>query len=345
MAVLKRDRWTELDVVELPAGEHDYFERKSGDLFNKTDDLLGKLAKTVSALANSGGGHVILGVADDGTPDGVPPTYGKGKQSTRDWLEQKIPNLMTYTLADFRVHVVERAEQSEIPVGRDVIVIDVGDSALAPHQCAYGGGGAQKHVYYYRQAGRSDHAPHFYLELLRQRLVNPTLEAEVVGFKMHRFGRAEKYQAFLLAARLDFVVRNTGRVAAYKWQIAIDSVSGAPPGREQDYSLPFEDQHVFSGMGNGVRIDDTILPGGAVRESVGLPIILRPETETGKLVADYEAFATEYEAMMNGVTLNYRVATETSPGNIRHIDLSPFLSERPWPALFQSMQRNPSILK
>jgi hypothetical protein len=32
----KRERWSEADVDELPAGEHDYFERKSGRLFEAT---------------------------------------------------------------------------------------------------------------------------------------------------------------------------------------------------------------------------------------------------------------------------------------------------------------------
>jgi len=41
-----RDRWTEADVVELPAGEHDYFDRKSGLLFQPDPTrLLGPLRR------------------------------------------------------------------------------------------------------------------------------------------------------------------------------------------------------------------------------------------------------------------------------------------------------------
>lgn len=140
--VLKRERWTEADMNALPAGEHDYFERKSGQLFSDTGELLGKLAKTVSAMANSGGGHIVLGVDDSGTPDGVPTM--QGSTSTKEWLEQKISHLVVYPLADFRVHVVEPSAHSRIPAGRQVIVIDIGDSTLAPHQCAHGGGDARK---------------------------------------------------------------------------------------------------------------------------------------------------------------------------------------------------------
>ena len=68
MTFVKREKWTEDQVVELPAGEHDYFERKSGKLFDRNDrnDLLDDLAKAASAFANSGGGYLILGVSDAG---------------------------------------------------------------------------------------------------------------------------------------------------------------------------------------------------------------------------------------------------------------------------------------
>src|SRR6267143_4069311 len=73
---VKREQWTEQEVRALPAGEHDYFDRKSGLLF---DDLAARanlydtLAKAASAFANTGGGHLVLGVEDDGAFDGVPP--------------------------------------------------------------------------------------------------------------------------------------------------------------------------------------------------------------------------------------------------------------------------------
>ena len=53
MSSVKRESWTEDDIEALPLGEHDYFERKSGLLFEDTGRLLGTLAKAISALANS----------------------------------------------------------------------------------------------------------------------------------------------------------------------------------------------------------------------------------------------------------------------------------------------------
>jgi Putative DNA-binding domain len=213
MNAVKRERWTEADVDGLPLGEHEFFDRKSGLLFADKEALQATLAKALSAFANSGGGHLILGVDDAGLPDGVPQT--EGRTPVREWLEQKIPHLVEYALSDFRVHVVERAASSRIPADRDVVVVDVGDSALAPHQCNFGGDHARKYVYYHRQGGRSEPAPHFYLELLRQRLVSPILEAKFVGVSAENLKRTSG--GIFLAMRLRFSIENIGRMAAYKW--------------------------------------------------------------------------------------------------------------------------------
>ncbi len=312
MNAVKRERWTEEDIDALPAGEHDYFERKSGRLFNDQGDLLGKLAKTVSALANSGGGHILLGVDDDGTPDGVPPTQGRA--ATRDWLEQKIPHLVEYPLADFRVHVVEPATLSRIPQGRRVIVIDIGDSALAPHQCAHGGGGAQKHTYYYRQAGRSEPAPHFYLELLRQRLVNPALEAEPIRLAVERVLRTEG--AIFVGLQLRFRVRNVGRVAAYKWGLFLAVIGDYPEERLPDYRSRGEDYPPgYGGVRTNMRVDATILPGSALEEDIRWGANLRPSVHTASEIRG------EIDRMVLAVTLGYRVATETSPGEVQRIGM------------------------
>jgi hypothetical protein len=155
---MKKERWTESEVLALPSGEHDFFERKSGALLLRPE-FERKLAKAISALSNSGGGYLIIGVEDGGSIDGV-PKLRKGRTTTRDWLEQVIPNLVSRPLQDFRVHEVEPDTSSLIPSGHVLIVIDIGDSVLAPHQDAF-----SKH-YYHRSGGRSDPAPHHHLEML-----------------------------------------------------------------------------------------------------------------------------------------------------------------------------------
>src|SRR5262245_52903673 len=163
----KRDSWTEDQVSALPLGEHDAFDRKSGRLLSDPD-FEKDVGKALSAFANSGGGHLLLGVQDDGIFDGVPAMTKQGKTTTREWLEQKIPALLDRPLQDFKVHEVVPSSPSGIPSGKVVIVIDVGDSNLAPHQ------NTSNHIYYFRVGGHSKPAPHFYLDILWRRVTFPT---------------------------------------------------------------------------------------------------------------------------------------------------------------------------
>lgn len=304
LSFVKRENWTEQNVTSLPSGEHDYFERKSGRLFDNPADrnnLYEALAKAGSAFANSGGGHLLLGVNDDGTLDGV-PCIASGTTATRDWLEQKMPELLDYRLSDFRVHTVPRSEQSTLPPDREVIVIDIGDSALAPHQ-------SRKHTaYFYRSAGRSLPAPHFYLELLRQRLTNATLEFDLESAQIEH---AWEHQGSLyLRVRAELIIKNTGRVAGYKWSLATRQYS-APDGRGSDYL--FGDRPGDPDHNSTIRVDDTILPGCALRERKVFGVQLRPTSRTE------DALRTEVAAMLLPLKVTYQLATETSPGEKKEL--------------------------
>ena len=96
-----KERWTEAQVEALPNGEHDFFERKSGVLVSDPE-FRKDMGKAISALANSGGGHIVLGVRDDRTFDGVEPLKS-GRTSMRDWLEQVVPNLVAFPLVEILV--------------------------------------------------------------------------------------------------------------------------------------------------------------------------------------------------------------------------------------------------
>jgi len=287
-------------VLALPAGEHDYFERKAGQLLASPERFRGALAKATSALANSGGGSLLLGVEDTGAIDGMPPRHGN--TGTREWIEQLLPNLVAHPLTEFRVHEVEVAKSgSAIPLGTVVIVADVGDSPAAPHQCNYGGGDAQKYVYYMRQGGHSVPAPHHYVELVRQRLTAPLLRAEFVGLRLRQVGEVDG--AVFAHSELVVHVKNEGRIAAYKWQVQPTTLSGFAPGRPDDYQwntleFPVRDNE------SGIRIDDTILPGGFLEHTIPLGLWLRPDTLT------LRPLATEIRALLGSASLNHRIATE-----------------------------------
>jgi hypothetical protein len=310
---VKRDRWTENDVLSLPSGEQDFFERKGARLLDDNGKFLDAVAKACSAFANSGGGSLLLGVEDDGTLTGVDPQ--KGGEPLNDWLEQKIPNLLDYRMSDFRVHVVEPAKESCIPEGKIVIVIDVGDSALAPHQSQ------RDKFYYHRVAGRSAPAPHFYLDLLRQRLASPALEfglneVNVSNACVHDNG-------IFVQLNLAFWIRNNGRVAAYRWRLRLNNAVSplvlVDRNKTRDF---FVDPQAFPvrwpGRG-GISMDDTILPGDVRGHMLELGVLLRPTRFTNPSVI------TEISGMIGELVITCQLATETSPGAPVDISLADHL--------------------
>jgi hypothetical protein len=266
--VVKRERWTEADVDDLPAGEHDDFDRKSGRLLGNQDEFFNKVAKALSAFANSGGGSLILGVTDNGTPDGLQATVGR--TLVREWLEQKVPTLLDYPLSDFRVHLVERGKASRIPSDKEVIVIDVGDSAAAPHQSK------RDKCYYRREAGHSVPAPHFYLELLRQRLTSPVLEVSLSSFEPIEVYEHE--EGVFVGSWLNFDVMNVGRVAAYDWQLNCRQLSNDNIQQVRlESDVRFRNFPKGHGLySKGIPINKTILPGCNYWERIAIGIQLRP---------------------------------------------------------------------
>jgi len=317
---VKRERWAEADVAALPAGEHDYFERKSGALFRDNSKLFGALAKALSAFANSGGGHIVLGVRNDGSFDGVPRLVGN--TSVRDWLEQKLPHLVQYPLYDFRVHVVVRGEPSSIPNDTDLIVIDVNDSAAAPHQCAFGGEDASKFVYYYRQAGRSEPAPHFYLELLRNRSAQALLRVNATGFKVGVAGFVN--DKLFVGIRLWFDVENSGRVITRNWGLILEDAFFLS-GHDSDVvecqtdwaNWPIEPElDIYAAIIPLSEANRVILPGCAVseHEDIGATLDIAD-------LNDPTVFRRVVQEFVDSLHVMVRTPTETSPGEPQQVDV------------------------
>lgn len=203
-----KELWTEDEVLSI-AFESNKFEWKSG-AFLESDERDDKLSKQLSAFANSEGGHILIGIKNDSEADGVDLTV-KGRK-TSEWLGQKVADLLSPPLKDFKVHEIHPSEKSGIPGGKILLVIDVGKSMLAPHQ-------ARDLKYYYRVDKESRPAPHRYIELLFSRekfpgpkvaeawlytVVNPTLarmSAEIDDIREERWLFESDKKGFLGCVR------------------------------------------------------------------------------------------------------------------------------------------------
>lgn len=257
MGFLKQ-KWTEEEVINLSLEEQNALERKAGALFDNKHELQKDLAKALSALANSGGGWIVLGQHDDGAIDGIPGTEGRTR--IKDWLEQKVPLLLSYPLESFRIHTVERrATLSTIPEGREVIVIDVGDSRLAPHQATFPKDAPQ---YYFRQGGRSVPAPHHYLEALRNRLTAAVLKAQLRLITVDDVLMGLPECAYFLIIGLHFVISNESRLVCNKWAFRWELNYVAPPGEFGIIVSDNIDKYLSSDLRTALiqPIDNSILP-------------------------------------------------------------------------------------
>jgi hypothetical protein len=151
-------------------------------------------------------------------------------------------------------------------------VIDVGDSAAAPHQSK------RDHIYYYRVGGRSVPAPHFYLELLRQRLTHPALEFSLSAIEL--VDASEHDNGIFVETKLVFEIKNVGRVASYNWNLVVKEMNNTRedvlPMRKDDYYFNIAAYPVKKGRSGGIPINTTILPGCEYCERRDFGFQLRP---------------------------------------------------------------------
>jgi hypothetical protein len=166
------------------------------------------------------------------TFDGLPAM--RGGTPIREWIEQMVPNLVAYQLQEFRVHeVVPDPAGSTIPAGQVVLVVDIGDSAAAPHQCDYASSGSTKGIYYMRQGGHSVPAPHHYVELVRQRLTARVLTAELQEVRVRAAG-AVQGEGYVFA-HVEITVALGTRAASRRTSGPTSRIFDIAEGREADY--------------------------------------------------------------------------------------------------------------
>lgn len=205
----------EEDLLGLGIEEHYDIERKSGRLLDDLGKFRTEVAEAVCALANSGGGHLILGQENNRLAfDGLPDPFKH--RPIHEWLNQLIPDLVLPTLSGFRVWPIS---VSTLPDDRKVVVVEVPDSPFAPHQTK------ETREYKYREGCNTRRAPHFYLEALRSRLIAPILKISGCEFHIGSMSSPSDERP-LFRFSVSGKVQNEGRIACHRWAIKYE-FSGA----------------------------------------------------------------------------------------------------------------------
>jgi hypothetical protein len=205
--------WDEIYMLNLPPGEHDWVEFKGTASLDFTlpkgdeNKALEELSKQLSAFANSGGGTLVYGIKD--APSGQVREVDRGGvnlalkgRSTKEWLEDVIPNLVDLPLSSFNVYTITNTgAQSNIDDGKGMILIEINDSEQAPHQ-------ARDKRYYARVSGKSKPISHRMVLDIMGRATHPKMDLSL------KFVELSFYKGKLKELYLQANCINNGRIYA-----------------------------------------------------------------------------------------------------------------------------------
>ncbi len=193
----------------IPPAEDDRWEFKGAKLLETSskNELLKVLSKQVSAFANSGGGNLVLGLSDSRVIE--PCEQFVGRQPMKDYLATMVEQSVEYPLRHFKVHRIPCTGDDS----KSVFIVEVYDSPAAPHQAK------SDRVYYYRIDGHSKPAPHFHVELLRQRETRAVLEIQGVEYHVEKFLGTE---AGIIEILMVLPIRNVSFQSATSWGVLIE---------------------------------------------------------------------------------------------------------------------------
>lgn len=160
-------------LVICPDSEDDRWEFKSASLLEPGNrgELKKELGKQVSAFANSGGGNLVFGIGEPRVLQACLECVGR--QPMQDYLATMVEQSVECPIRCFQIYRIPFIDSRN----GSIFLIHIEDSPAAPHQAK------DERQYYYRISGHSKPAPHFQLELLRNRHIKCIVEAEINGFK------------------------------------------------------------------------------------------------------------------------------------------------------------------
>lgn len=304
---MKRDKWTIDDLPSPATPEDDRFDRKQ--FSSDEQELKASLAKALSAFANSGGGHIFLGISDDGALHGVPAKM-KGRQSAKDWVENLVYASLEPPLQAFRVHEIDIPIAPDEATDRQIIVIDVADSEQAPHQVAKSG------TYFHRASGKSIPAPDFYLRLLSGRRTRPRIE--IGAPRVYLLAVSALPHGTSVSCAIETRVKNIGDFAARNLMVRWSVLNDAPLSVSLEIeSWPDQIQSEFDSL-MGRKL---VLPGSTV--TIVRPLSISLPSSITRLAAELPRLL-DHRALVGD--LRYRSVSEVHVGDVQEVELESIIS-------------------
>jgi len=148
----------------LPDAEDDRHEYKSSVIEknekSSNKSLGDKIAKAASGFWNSGGGLFVVGVDDNGKPDGG-ISLSVGNQSRQDWIDTIISQVTPRS--PYVIHSIQNSTNCvNIEPDKAVFLIGFCESEIGPHM-------ANDNRYYIRAGAHTEPANHFFVEAIHAR--------------------------------------------------------------------------------------------------------------------------------------------------------------------------------
>src|SRR5229473_8062127 len=128
--------WDENDLLEKIAvgwKESIDLDFKQSDSLHNTEGKKSEISKDVSAFANSAGGTIIYGIAEDGYIAKEIDTGSDPTITTKEWLEQVINSRIQQRIDGIKIHQVELTTKSP---GKVAYIVTIPQSTRAPHQAS-----------------------------------------------------------------------------------------------------------------------------------------------------------------------------------------------------------------
>lgn len=173
-----------------------------------------ELAKQVSAFSNSGSGFIVYGITDEKTLDeGVP--IAVGDQSTKDWVEAIIPNLVSPSTIGCQAKIIRVANHHKDD--KAILVVSVPLSERRPHWVVTN---KQEHAYIRAGAHSCPMGRQTFLDLASR-----TSASEALIESINPVGPA-RFEGSAILCRIQPRVRLINGPICEKWAFELEIQSG-----------------------------------------------------------------------------------------------------------------------